>query len=359
MSLTDKLSNLTMSDALTDEEKALESQWATLSKKFPEGIDKLNDELKYKTYILGNKPAEIDVALFKTVLPIARGYTSADYASKRHILRWVDLIQHTLVTSEEKLAIDFSVEVPREVKEKKEKKEAAAPAAGKAPAKAPAKEEKKPRGKPDEETLKKLREEAAKAKKEKKAKANAEAAAKAKAEAVPPNPSMIEFKIGFIEKAVKHPDADSLYVSTINCGEDEPRTVCSGLVKYVPLEDMQKRYVVLVSNFKPVTMRGIKSTAMVLCASTKNNPDAEEVVEFVNPPAGSQPGDKVFFEGFDGVPEKVLNPKKKIWEQVQPSFSTNDKYEVIYKQEGKPDARLVNAKGEVFKNSTIVGAHVS
>lgn len=33
-----------------------------------------------------------------------------------------------------------------------------------------------------------------------------------------------------------HPDADSLYVETIDIGEPEPRTVVSGLVKYMTLE---------------------------------------------------------------------------------------------------------------------------
>lgn len=33
-----------------------------------------------------------------------------------------------------------------------------------------------------------------------------------------------------------HPDADSLYVEKIDMGEGEPRTVVSGLVKYVPIE---------------------------------------------------------------------------------------------------------------------------
>ena len=57
-------------------------------------------------------------------------------------------------------------------------------------------------------------------------------------------------------------------MSTIDMGDAEgPRIVCSGLVKYIPIEEMQKRYVVVVANLKPVTMRGVKSCAMVLCAS--------------------------------------------------------------------------------------------
>lgn len=91
---------------------------------------------------------------------------------------------------------------------------------------------------------------------------------------------------------------------------------------------------------------------MVLCASNENT------VEFVNPPAGSKPGDKLFFETFDGTPEKQLNPKKKVWEALQPHFSTSENFEVTFTEEGKEPKKLVNAKGELCKNSTIVKADV-
>jgi len=48
-------------------------------------------------------------------------------------------------------------------------------------------------------------------------------------------------------------------------------------------------------NLKPVTMRGVKSYAMLLCASSKEG--KEGGVEFVLPPAGSQPGERIYFEG--------------------------------------------------------------
>ncbi|CCH47045.1 Methionyl-tRNA synthetase [Wickerhamomyces ciferrii] len=362
LSLTDAESaDASKFPSLTNEEKALESQWLTLSKRFPESIDQLNDNLRSKTYILGNQPSSVDAIVFTRTLPIASKWTSNDYASKRHILRWIDLIQNTLVEvpQDSKIKIDFSVEIPREEKKKEKKTDAKDAKADTKATPAPTaessgkKEKKQKGGKPDEETLKKLKEEAQKAKKEKKAKAAAEQAEKAKAEAAPPTPSLIDLRIGYIQKAIKHPDADSLYVSTIDAGDEEgPRTVCSGLVKHFPLEALQGRYVVLVANLKPVTMRGIKSTAMVLCGSD------DEHVEFVDPPQGVKPGDKVFFEGFNGTPEKVLNPKKKIWEAIQPSFSTNEALEVIYKQEGKPDAKLTNNEGQSFKVKSIANANV-
>lgn len=342
---------------LSQEQQALESQWLTLSKSLADNLPLFNDNLKGKTYLLGSFPSACDAIVLTRALPVLKQLTAKDYAAARHVIRWADLVQNTLVSvpDSDKLVVDFSVELPREIKEKPKKDAKDAKDAKDTKTTAAAKQEakdSKPKGKPDEETLKKLREEAQKAKKEKKTKAAQEQQKKA-AEVAPPNPGMIDFRVGFIQKCVKHPDADSLYVSTIDCGDEEgPRTVCSGLVKYFPLEAMQERFVVVVANLKPVNMRGVKSTAMVLCGSD------EEHVEFVEPPAGTKAGDKVFFEGYDAVPEKQLNPKKKIWEQVQPGFSTNAQLEVIFKQEGKPDAKLTNKNADSFKVASIANANV-
>jgi aminoacyl tRNA synthase complex-interacting multifunctional protein 1 len=35
-------------------------------------------------------------------------------------------------------------------------------------------------------------------------------------------------------------------------------------------------------------------------------------VELVDPPAGAQPGERVFVDGFDGAPDAVLNPRHKV-----------------------------------------------
>ncbi|PVH15889.1 uncharacterized protein CXQ87_003746 [Candidozyma duobushaemuli] len=347
---------------LNAEAKALAAQFTTLSNRLneQESLVTLNNNLRTKTFIVGHTPAKVDLDVFAKVFPVAHQWKSAEeYAQFRHILRWADLVQNTLVEvpEEEQLKIDLDKEVPREIKEKKKPaKEGQAKEAPKEAAKGAPKEVAKdaPKGKkPLSEEDKKASAEAAKAKKAAKAKAKAEQQAKQAAAAVPPNPGMIDLRVGFIQKAVKHPDADSLYMSTIDMGDEEgPRTVCSGLVKYIPLEDMQERYVVCVANLKPVSMRGVKSTAMVLCASN------ETTVEFVNPPAGSKAGDKIFFEGYNATPEKQLNPKKKVWEAVQPGFSTTENFEVTYTEEGKAPAKLVNEKGELCKNSTIVKAEV-
>ncbi|KAL1449717.1 hypothetical protein WDU94_002198 [Cyamophila willieti] len=61
----------------------------------------------------------------------------------------------------------------------------------------------------------------------------------------------LDLRVGKILEASKHPDADSLYVEKVELGEAVPRTVVSGLVKFVPIEQMQNRMVVLLCNLKP------------------------------------------------------------------------------------------------------------
>ncbi|KFR02779.1 Tyrosine--tRNA ligase, cytoplasmic, partial [Opisthocomus hoazin] len=80
-------------------------------------------------------------------------------------------------------------------------------------------------------------------------------------------PSRLDIRVGKVISVEKHPDADSLYVEKIDVGEPEPRTVVSGLVQFVPKEQLQDRLVVLLCNLKPQKMRGVESQGMVLCAS--------------------------------------------------------------------------------------------
>lgn len=62
----------------------------------------------------------------------------------------------------------------------------------------------------------------------------------------------LDLRIGKIVEINKHPDADTLYVEKIDCGEDKTRTVVSGLVNHVPIEEMQNRIVMILCNLKPV-----------------------------------------------------------------------------------------------------------
>lgn len=91
--------------------------------------------------------------------------------------------------------------------------------------------------------------------------------APAAAEAVEDGPHRLDIRVGKIVEVSKHPDADSLYVEKIDLGEAVPRTIVSGLAKWVPIEQMENRLVAVLCNLKPAKMRGVESQGMVLCAS--------------------------------------------------------------------------------------------
>ncbi|XP_039136423.1 probable methionine--tRNA ligase [Dioscorea cayenensis subsp. rotundata] len=152
-------------------------------------------------------------------------------------------------------------------------------------------------------------------------------ATKAKATVADISVSRLDIRVGVIKKVQKHPDADSLYVEEIDVGEESTRTVVSGLVKYIPLEEMQDRKVCVLCNLKPASMRGIKSHAMVLAASNGDHTK----VELVEPPASAVVGERVTFTGYAGEPDGVLNPKHKVWETVQPDLHTDAELVACYK----------------------------
>ncbi|KYK61348.1 multisynthetase complex auxiliary component p43 [Drechmeria coniospora] len=384
-------------------EEAEIQQWLTTADRLKAGDEKssiletLNAHLASRTTLLGTKPSKADVAIFETLSPVVAKWTPDERTGEKglpHIVRHLDFVQNSpqfglALKDDQKFTVDQDdvryVKPPVDAKAekerlKKEKAAAAAAAAGgnkdttlvdrtKEPAKEKVAESKgaaaaaPPAGD--------------RPKKEKKEKAPK--APKAPAVVAPPTPALIDLRVGHILKAINHPDADSLYVSTIAMG-DQPsddtteyegqvcRTVCSGLNGLIPLAEMQGRKVVVVCNLKPVKMRGIKSSAMVLAASPRLKEgevdDHSGPVELVSPPENAKAGDRVFFDGWKGEPEGQLNPKKKIWEMFQPGFTTTDGLEVAFdaaavEQLGKATVgKLITESGGVCTVKTLKGATV-
>lgn len=96
-------------------------------------------------------------------------------------------------------------------------------------------------------------------KKAKKEKPTVPAAASEAASDGPVDISRLDLRIGRITEVRKHPDADSLYVETMDLGEEKPRTIVSGLVNHYTVDAMQNRLVVVFCNLKPAKMRGVLS----------------------------------------------------------------------------------------------------
>ncbi|GFS01834.1 tyrosine--tRNA ligase [Elysia marginata] len=163
-------------------------------------------------------------------------------------------------------------------------------------------------------------------------------------------PSRLDLRVGKITSIKKHPEADSLFVETVDLGEDSgPRTVISGLNGLVPMEQLDQSLGVFLCNLKPVKMRGIESQAMLMCASLEDHSQ----VEPLSVPEGSAPGDRVFFEGHEqGQPDEKLNPKKKIWEKLQPDLRVNDQHEALW-QSNLMMSKLGKVITKSVKNSPI------
>ncbi|KAG5996300.1 hypothetical protein E4U43_002891 [Claviceps pusilla] len=397
------------SQTYTPTEETEIQQWLTTSERLKSSDDQssiletLNSHLASRTTLLGSKPSKADVAIYETLSPVVARWSPDERTGEKgrpHIVRHLDFVQNSALfgldlKDEQKFAVDQDdvryVKPPADAKAEKErlKKEKAAAAAAAAP---PADADKtatlvdrtKEKAKEKVDQVKGAAAAAAasnggdKPKKEKKEKAPKPQ--KAPAAAAPLSPCLIDLRVGHILKAIHHPDADSLYVSTIAVGDPAGnedyveyegqicRTVCSGLNGHIPLEQMQGHKVIVVCNLKPVKMRGIKSCAMVLAASPKvKDGEADHdkgPVELVSPPEGAKAGDRVFFDGWKGEPEGVLNPKKKIWETFQPGFTTTDSLEVVFdasvvEQLGKKDiGKLVTESGGVCTVQTLKGAAV-
>lgn len=134
---------------------------------------------------------------------------------------------------------------------------------------------------------------------------------------------------------------------------------------------MQQRHAIFLCNLKPAKMRGILSEGMIMCGSTP------EKVEIIDPPPGVVKGDRIVVDDypgnsvclfiyvhltcafihstvFPGEPDALLNPKKKIWEQVQPHLSINTEGFATYKGklwrvEGKGTCKVPSLKNVMIK----------
>ena len=94
----------------------------------------------------------------------------------------------------------------------------------------------------------------------------------------------IDFRVGIIEKAEKHPKADKLLVFQVKMGT-ERRQVISGVAEDFTPEEMVGKKVIVVANLKPRQLRGMESKGMLLFADngkrceivTTTAPDGEVV----------------------------------------------------------------------------------
>jgi len=98
----------------------------------------------------------------------------------------------------------------------------------------------------------------------------------------------LDLRVGRVESASPHPDADRLLQLEVDAGEGATRQIVGGLAEAYAPRDLVGRYVTVVANLKPRKLRGVTSHGMVLAVHGSQGlsllaPDSDQVA----------PGDKI------------------------------------------------------------------
>ena len=94
----------------------------------------------------------------------------------------------------------------------------------------------------------------------------------------------LDFRTGKILESKKVKGSDKLLVSQVDLGESKPRSIVSGVAEFYRPEDLPGMNVVVVSNLKPVKLRGELSEGMILATDDGNS------LKIVEAPGDSKPG---------------------------------------------------------------------
>ncbi|KAI8593433.1 hypothetical protein BDZ88DRAFT_142020 [Geranomyces variabilis] len=163
----------------------------------------------------------------------------------------------------------------------------------------------------------------------------------------------LHLRVGRILAVEPHPAADKLFIETIDIGTKkesadeqgavaqtpEPVTIVSGLRPYYEAQELENRDVVVAVNMKPTNFRGVRSAGMLLAAYK------DDVVEVLEPPLGSSPGDLVFVAGVPKAAGGASYIKPKMFDAIKASLRTTDQCVATYKGEPlRTDRGLVSVK---------------
>lgn len=135
----------------------------------------------------------------------------------------------------------------------------------------------------------------------------------------------LDLRIGTVVEVNKAPDADTLYLTKVDIGS-EYLSVVAGLAKFISVDDLLGKSVVVLCNLKPSKLRGHLSEGMIMCAKK------DETMEILQPPANARPGDLVYCESYDRTPVEGGRDKKRLYDPLAPDMNTNDQLIACYKE---------------------------
>ena len=145
--------------------------------------------------------------------------------------------------------------------------------------------------------------------------------------------SKLDLRVAKVIDVKDHPQADKLYVMQLDLGPLGKRTIVAGIKPCYSKEELNGKSIVIVTNLKSATIRGVKSKGMLLAAE-----DDQGDVSLLNP-KDATPGTEIFVEGIPREPVSVLE----FDDFKQAIMTIGDKQEVVY-----------NGKPLKSKNNTVV-----
>ena len=97
----------------------------------------------------------------------------------------------------------------------------------------------------------------------------------------------LDLRVGKILQVEDHPNANKLYILTVDLAESKPRQIVAGLKPYYTKPALLNKKAVFVANLEPATIRGVESNGMILAAGN------EEKVLFITPEKDIEIGSKI------------------------------------------------------------------
>ncbi len=96
----------------------------------------------------------------------------------------------------------------------------------------------------------------------------------------------VEMTIGLIQSVEEIEESNKMYKLTVDFAEEEPRTILSGIRKYITAEELTGKKAAFVTNLEPRPMLGMESQGMILGANTDDEFSLLEVSQ--NIPQGTK-----------------------------------------------------------------------
>lgn len=97
----------------------------------------------------------------------------------------------------------------------------------------------------------------------------------------------LDLRVGKILQVEDHPNANKLYILTVDLAESKPRQIVAGLKPYYTKEHLINKKAVFITNLEPVKLRGVESNGMILAAGN------EDKVLFLTPEKDIEVGSKI------------------------------------------------------------------